>query len=404
VGVRKFTPELLEKAAAMLREGPSYATVGATLGVNGENLRVALRKAGIIIGRRYRPAHNAKPLPPDAEIVQRYLAGDSVKAIAAAHSVGRMTISNLLDRHGVERRGRATAMRVRMARTPQAERLRLTEAAHASVRGKPRPEAVSARIARSHANRKTRRGLGENELAEALRANGYDVIQQEACGRYNIDLMVGSVAVELYSQGTTVASKPRECRKIADLLDRRVPVLCLVFRETWALLASVEAIAANIDGLAAAADPLCREVRCTVIRHVRVRNALGQLEAVPVTPSVHCSHTDHSITALRSRAAAERPQIRVPVPLHARGPLLALFNGLCAYGCGRRATSWDHIIPVSKGGRTATNNVVPACGTCNTSKGQEGVWTWLRRVGLTPQDAFWDVFLGQPGAFVALPL
>ena len=39
----------------------------------------------------------------------------------------------------------------------------------------------------------------------------------------------------------------------------------------------------------------------------------------------------------------------------------------CQY-CGAPATTWDHILPKSKGGRTVWNNVVACCQPCNARK------------------------------------
>ncbi|RPJ70076.1 MAG: HNH endonuclease [Desulfobacteraceae bacterium] len=50
-----------------------------------------------------------------------------------------------------------------------------------------------------------------------------------------------------------------------------------------------------------------------------------------------------------------------------------LAKGNCHY-CGRafspRELTMDHIIPVSRGGRTTKGNVVPCCKECNTAKKQ----------------------------------
>ena len=64
-----------------------------------------------------------------------------------------------------------------------------------------------------------------------------------------------------------------------------------------------------------------------------------------------------------------------------RSDLLADFRGLCAYGCGRPATEWDHILPWSQGGSFATpGNAVPACGPCNRAKGGAAdPWEWIDR-------------------------
>ena len=49
----------------------------------------------------------------------------------------------------------------------------------------------------------------------------------------------------------------------------------------------------------------------------------------------------------------------------------AAFDYRCAY-CGRkmRALTMDHIIPLSKGGLHTASNIVPACKSCNSKKGE----------------------------------
>lgn len=54
--------------------------------------------------------------------------------------------------------------------------------------------------------------------------------------------------------------------------------------------------------------------------------------------------------------------------------------GGCAY-CGKEsgALQRDCMLPISRGGRYTLLNVVPACGSCNSSKCNTEVTTWMRR-------------------------
>lgn len=54
--------------------------------------------------------------------------------------------------------------------------------------------------------------------------------------------------------------------------------------------------------------------------------------------------------------------------------------GGCAY-CGAVGTSLqkDCVLPISRGGRYALANVVPCCRSCNTSKCNTEVTSWMRR-------------------------
>jgi len=92
------------------------------------------------------------------------------------------------------------------------------------------------------------------------------------------------------------------------------------------------------------------------------------------------------LVASRTRAAtyARRRQRRMARVTHdlTDEQWLALMEawGGCAY-CGGdgAALQKDCMLPISRGGRYTLANVVPACGSCNASKCNTEVTTWLRR-------------------------
>lgn len=55
---------------------------------------------------------------------------------------------------------------------------------------------------------------------------------------------------------------------------------------------------------------------------------------------------------------------------------LILLADPCAY-CGEPATAIDHITPITKGGTSEWENLAPACGSCNSSKGNRLLLTFL---------------------------
>lgn len=58
---------------------------------------------------------------------------------------------------------------------------------------------------------------------------------------------------------------------------------------------------------------------------------------------------------------------------------LELFDGnrgKCAY-CPAPATELDHVIPLSRGGENTIDNLLPSCESCNASKGNKPLFTWL---------------------------
>ena len=48
-----------------------------------------------------------------------------------------------------------------------------------------------------------------------------------------------------------------------------------------------------------------------------------------------------------------------------------MYGKPCHY-CGKRADTADHLIPISQGGTSTLDNVVPACRACNSGRSGRG--------------------------------
>jgi 5-methylcytosine-specific restriction endonuclease McrA len=59
------------------------------------------------------------------------------------------------------------------------------------------------------------------------------------------------------------------------------------------------------------------------------------------------------------------------------------FGGRCAYClCHGAPLAIDHVEPIANGGRHVLDNIVPACESCNSSKGRHGLLQILLHRGL----------------------
>lgn len=82
------------------------------------------------------------------------------------------------------------------------------------------------------------------------------------------------------------------------------------------------------------------------------------------------------------------------MPVEAQESLTDLFGGLCAY-CDKPATTYDHIVPVSRGGQTEPRYVVPACGPCNSSKRDRDLDEWIAATGRDVKDELVNMLVMQ---------
>jgi 5-methylcytosine-specific restriction endonuclease McrA len=118
-------------------------------------------------------------------------------------------------------------------------------------------------------------------------------------------------------------------------------------------------------------------------------------KAVPVSEGDGLLRSSTTLLVLPSVVRLTR-YVRVPFRPHVtltRRAVFARDGGRCVY-CGNAATTIDHVLPRSRGGRHVWDNVVAACGRCNHVKADRTLvelgWR-LRRQPIAPTGVAWRV-------------
>lgn len=112
------------------------------------------------------------------------------------------------------------------------------------------------------------------------------------------------------------------------------------------------------------------------------RCLVGRVFIHPEVKRARCNEAARRRYAVNPGPARQRAHARKrgvePIPAEGLDALQEWWGGRCAY-CGRSATTYDHVFPVSAGGQTRRSNIVPACVSCNSSKGARDPWPWVER-------------------------
>ena len=141
--------------------------------------------------------------------------------------------------------------------------------------------------------------------------------------------------------------------------------------------------------LNASYEPLC------VVSGRRAVVLLLTDKAVSVTAGddvLHSERADVTVPCVVRLTRFVRVPYRATVPL-SRKAVFARDGGRCCY-CNAPATSIDHVVPRSRGGPHAWDNVVSACARCNHVKADRAVselgWR-LRRPPTAPRGDAWRI-------------
>lgn len=234
---------------------------------------------------------------PDAEIVARYLAGESENALAHAYGVSRSVVAARLRAAGVERRDMTTANRMIQARRSPEERKRGIMAAQAAQRGRKHTLEFRSKIALTRQLRRTHVSPAEELLTLWLRERlpECQIVPQYAIGPYNVDVGIVAerpIAVEIFGGAWHAQFKRRNPDRLRYLLDAGWNLIIIwVHIQRWPLsLAAADYVASFAQQ--ASGDPAVGS---------QYRVIWGDGQEVPVE-----SLNLDNLTLIPSRRAAKR--------------------------------------------------------------------------------------------------
>lgn len=189
----KLTTTQLDHAVELYLSGKATQEIPTASGVSLTRLYAELSRRSI-------PSRKRHTLPVE-QIVTAYRSGASENALAAQYGVSRGTIGKRLAEAGVERRNASQSAISRAASMTTDERREQVKGANRGARMRRVPEIEKYRRALT-VERQGRPGSeGEIALRRWLDDRGETPTVERAIGRYNVDLAMLPVAVEVLGGG-----------------------------------------------------------------------------------------------------------------------------------------------------------------------------------------------------------
>jgi len=256
----------LDDAVARYASGQPLHEVLGTTGVSKTVLYRALRKRNLVQQRDRRSVNVGA-------LISAYGHGASVAELARRFEVSRHLVVERLADNGIVPRSRSESSTIRWSQMGEGQRKAQGAGAHEAVRGRGRLER-ERRFRALTREWKYRQNRPERALTAALHALGLAPHPERAVGRYNVDIAVPPVAVEIF--GGRFHSAPHHTRRLRERLE-------YLFDQGWALyivwdLAEAPLAPAQIAQDVAAYVQVCRS-EPPGGRRYRVVRGDGQLVA-----------------------------------------------------------------------------------------------------------------------------
>lgn len=164
-------------------------------------------------------------------IIQNYLAGESINKLASQRGVSRDAVRNFLVKSGIDIRGLDKSQPIMYERMSNETRMSMTEAAHTALRGTHKTKDIKIAHALSVQSKQLGVMFAETQLANWLRDSGLGIVQQRAVDIYNLDIAIEElrIAVEIFG-GTWHSSGEHALRffeRTKYLLDQRWHVVII---------------------------------------------------------------------------------------------------------------------------------------------------------------------------------
>jgi hypothetical protein len=163
------------------------------------------------------------------KIVTMYNSGFSVKKLAGEFGCCRQVITDRLKSRGITQRNRSESMYLRMSQTDMEGRRKLVAGANNGMRNSTKEQRES-RLKKSAVMKEkslSKVGILEDFVMNAL--HDLSPVSQKAFGVYNIDIAVGTVAIEIHNASAYPHTHKPTRKRIINLLKSGWTVIYIKF-------------------------------------------------------------------------------------------------------------------------------------------------------------------------------
>ena len=173
----------------------SIPNIAAQLFINHKTVRKTLQDAGIDTS-----LGNRNITPPNLEkVLELYNKGIGVAGIAKRLGYSRMYMTGFFKRNGIEQRNRKEQQIERMKNTTKEEIDRLVYNAHLAAKGRNISFNELAERAKTRYNNQVfHNSKYEVQFSNYLHNKNISFERQFPCGAYNLDFLIGNIAVEIF--------------------------------------------------------------------------------------------------------------------------------------------------------------------------------------------------------------
>ena len=279
---RKISDKLILHAKRLIESGWMLKDAASEINVGPATLSRHLRNKGVII-KHVTPAGLNKIDLPIHDIKTMYENGISENAIAKHYGVNRGTIRKHLLK-AVKLRTQSEAEKLKWAQMTDEQRANQVEAAHKACAGRVRSlqELKTAAITNQNKFADSRIGIGELEFCQFLLKRGVDFHYQYAIDTYNLDFLIGNVAVELTADRSRTLKNGKHIKRVKHLIERNMNVVYIWMNHIDALMANADNIIADINSINWA-KPIAsqyRVIRCRRQDYAIIKNERNQFTRI----------------------------------------------------------------------------------------------------------------------------
>lgn len=224
--LRRF-PLNTDDVIGMYNNGIATTTIADKYGCSLNAVINCLKRNGVYGGRYdwesyIRRTYGVEP----ADLLHMYKSGMWKNEIAKVTGISEGAVGKYLEKLGIPiANNRSDAMKNRIDRMTTKEIKELTKPAHDAVRGMKRTNADLAKRARGKEKAGKLHGKAEKDLYWYLVNLGIKPIPQKAIWIYNIDLMIGNVAVEVTGRGRKRANYTAYIERTKYLLNKGLALI-----------------------------------------------------------------------------------------------------------------------------------------------------------------------------------